>query len=111
MATQTPKYSLNKPTVGGDTDVWGGMVNDNADIIDSEMAKALKSDGSGTEANGTPILRLGGFVFSLDGAAPALPADPETRTLIVTVNGVVVFRISPETAGVGALDFVATDPV
>jgi len=111
MATQTPKYSLNKPTVGGDTDVWGGMVNDNMDIVDTEMQKAFNKDGSGQEANEAPVLHLGGFVFALDGAAPALPADPETRTLTVTVNGVVVFRISPETAGVGALDFVATDPV
>ena len=111
MAVQTPKYSLNKPDVGGDTDVWGGMLNDNADIIDAELGKALKRDGSGSEANDTPILKLGGFVFSLDGPAPALPSDPETRTLIVTVNGVIVLRIDSGTAGVGALDFTATDPV
>jgi hypothetical protein len=111
MATQTPNYNLDKPLVGGDTDVWGGMLNDNSDIIDTEMAKAFKTDGDGLEPNASPILRLGGFVFSLDGTPPALPADPETRTLIITVNSTVVFRISPDTAGVGALDFVATDPV
>jgi hypothetical protein len=111
LATQTPNYGLDKPEVGGDTDLWGGMLNTNSDIIDTEMKKAFKTDGSGLDNNASPSLQLGGFAFSLDGAPPALPNDPETRTLIVTVNGVVVFRISPTTAGVGALDFTATDPV
>lgn len=111
MATLTPNYNLEKPDVGGDTDVWGGMINNNSDTIDAELKKALKTDGSGQEANESPILQLGGFVFSLDGAPPAAPEDPETRTLIVTVNSVVVFRIDPDTAGVGALDFTAVDPV
>ena len=111
MATQAPNYSLDKPDVGGDTDVWGGMLNSNSDTIDAEMAKSFNKDASGQEANQSPVLQLGGFVFSLDGTPPVDPADPETRTMIVTVNGVVVFRISPETAGVGALDFTATDPV
>lgn len=111
MSTQTPNYNLEKPTVGGDTDVWGGMLNGNADIIDASMALAFNKDASGQEANEAPILRLGGFVFSLDGAAPALPADPETRDLICTVNGVVVFRLSPTTGGLTVLDITADDPV
>ena len=111
MSTQTPNYNLEKPDVGGDTDVWGGMLNNNADTIDSEMVKAFNKDGSGQEANEAPVLHLGGFVFSLDGAAPALPADPETRTLVITVNGVIVFRLDPEAAGLRVLDIVADDPV
>ena len=111
MATLTPNYSLERPDVGGDTDVWGAMLNSNWDIIDTEMKKAFKTDGAGLEANESPVLRLGGFVFSLAGTPPALPADPETRTLIITANGVVVFRLSPDTAGLGALDFTASDPV
>ena len=111
MSTLTPNYSLEKPDVGGDTDVWGTMQNNAFDIIDAEMAKALKNDGSGLEANASPILQLGGFVFSLDGTPPALPADPETRTLVITVNGVIVFRLDPEAAGLRVLDIVADDPV
>ena len=111
MSTQTTNYALDKPAVGGDTDVWGGMLNDNADIIDGEMKKALKNDGSGLEDNDSPILQLGGFVFSLSGTPPTSPGDPETRTLIITVNSVVVFRLDPDTAGLTVLDVTADDPV
>ena len=108
--TQTPNYDLIQPEVGGSTDTWGGSLNDNMDTIDREMFKALKNDAS-EEANSSNQLRLGGFVFSLDGTAPALPADPETRSLIITCNGVVVFRLDPEAAGLTALDIIANDPV
>jgi hypothetical protein len=111
LATQTPNYGLDKPEVGGDTDLWGGMLNTNSDIIDSEMKKAFKTDGSGLANNATPQLQLGGFSFVLSGPPPALPADPETRALLITVNGVVVFRIDPNVGGVSALDFTASDPV
>ncbi len=108
--TQTPNYNLVQPEVGGSTDTWGGSLNNNFLIIDTEMAKALKNDGSG-EANAAPQLRLGGFVFSLDGAAPANPADPETRSLIISCNGVVVMRLGPDAEGLTALDVTANDPV
>ena len=70
--TQTPNYNLVQPEVGGSTDTWGTSLNDNANIIDAEMFKALKNDAS-EDANAAPQLRLGGFVFSLDGTAPANP--------------------------------------
>jgi hypothetical protein len=35
MATQTPNIGLDKPTVGGDIDLWGPMLNSNADKLDS----------------------------------------------------------------------------
>ena len=119
MSIQTPNYNLEKPDVGGDTDTWGGLLNGNADIIDAEMKKAVKNDGS-EEANESPVLRLGGFVFSLSGPPPADPADPETRDLIIGVNGLVVFRLSPEVDthtpgdpanGLRVLDITADDPV
>lgn len=34
MATQTTNLLLNKPTVGADSDIWGGLLNDNADILE-----------------------------------------------------------------------------
>ena len=111
MSTVTPNFSFEKPDVGGDTDVWGGMLNGNWDIVDAELVKSFNKDASGQEDNEAPVLRLGGFLFALSGAAPALPGDPETRTLIITVNGVVVFRLDPDTAGLRVLDIVADDPV
>lgn len=37
MAT-TPTYSLNKPTVGGNANTWGGLLNDNFDAIDTAIS-------------------------------------------------------------------------
>lgn len=37
MATTTPNLSLSKPDVGGDDDVWGGLLNGNSDILDDEV--------------------------------------------------------------------------
>lgn len=34
MPTNTTTYSLQKPTVGGDEDAWGGYINSNLDTID-----------------------------------------------------------------------------
>lgn len=34
MPTTTTTYALSKPTVGGDTDVWGTLLNANMDTID-----------------------------------------------------------------------------
>ena len=35
MATQTPNYSFQKPTVSGDSGVWGGYLNDNFTSLDN----------------------------------------------------------------------------
>ena len=37
MPTNTPNINLSKPDVGGDDDVWGGFLNSNSDILDSEI--------------------------------------------------------------------------
>ena len=37
MVDTTPNLSLNKPTVGGDDDVWGGQTNANWDVLDTEV--------------------------------------------------------------------------
>jgi hypothetical protein len=33
----TPNLGLNKPTVGGDDNVWGGLLNDNSDVLDTTI--------------------------------------------------------------------------
>lgn len=38
MATTT-NYGITKPTVGGDTGLWGGYWNSNADLLDAELAR------------------------------------------------------------------------
>ena len=41
MPTTTTTYALQKPTVGGDSDVWGGLINDNADKLDDILDGTL----------------------------------------------------------------------
>jgi hypothetical protein len=35
--TTTPNYALNKPTPGADDDLWGTHLNQNADILDTQL--------------------------------------------------------------------------
>ena len=37
MVTTTTTYSLKKPTVGQDEDLWGGYLNDSMDLIDDVL--------------------------------------------------------------------------
>lgn len=41
MPTTTTTYSFQKPVVGGDSDTWGGFLNDNADKIDDILDGTL----------------------------------------------------------------------
>lgn len=41
MPTGTTTYGFQKPTVGGDTDVWGGFVNDMMDKVDDILDGTL----------------------------------------------------------------------
>jgi hypothetical protein len=53
MATNTPTYSFLKPTVGGDTSVWGGYLNTNFDDIDGLLDGT--SPVTGIDINGGSI--------------------------------------------------------
>jgi microcystin-dependent protein len=44
MATTT-NFSLNKPTVGGDENTWGGLTNDNWDDVDNLLRIAMPAGG------------------------------------------------------------------
>lgn len=50
MPTTTSNLALYKPTVGGDTDAWGGYLNSNADVLDGlfDAGPILKSSKGGT---------------------------------------------------------------
>lgn len=50
--TYTTNYNLTKPEVGGDTNQWGGHLNDNMDGIDTQMkANATAAAAAQTTAN------------------------------------------------------------
>lgn len=62
MPTNTTHYAFQKPTVGGDSDVWGGYINDALDEIDALLG--------GTQA----VKAIRDTVYALSGTTPALSA-------------------------------------
>lgn len=58
MPTNTTTYSLQKPTVGGDEDAWGGYINSNLDTIDDLLDGTTPVTGidiNSGSIDGTPI--------------------------------------------------------
>jgi len=45
MATPTPSYGFNLPTVGGDTNIWGGLLNSNWSLMDDLLDGTTPVDG------------------------------------------------------------------
>ena len=89
MATTTPNYSFKKPTVSGDSGVWGGYLNDNWTSTDSLLGGGTAITGidinSGT-IDGTPV----GLTTASTGAFTTLGAS-STFTLgatAITATGV-----------------------
>lgn len=41
MPTFTPNFNFAKPTISGDVDTWGGLLNGNFDTIDTQLQTAL----------------------------------------------------------------------
>lgn len=58
MATYTPNLNLGLPTVGGDPDVWGAILNTNSLIID---AASVGWGGGGGPSLGAPTGLVSGF--------------------------------------------------
>src|SRR5437879_11873015 len=72
----TTVYGINKPTVAGDSGVWGGFLNTGMDTIDNEITRSRIPFVSPTyNVGGTTTLDLnqttGGrvFVFTVSGAS------------------------------------------
>jgi len=89
MATTTPNYSFKKPTVSGDSGVWGGYLNENWTSTDSLLGGGTAITGididSGT-IDGTPV----GLTTASTGAFTTLGAS-STFTLgatAITATGV-----------------------
>lgn len=74
MAVNTTTYSFLKPTVGGDTNVWGGFLNSNWDNVDDLLDGTTPVSGidiNGGSIDGTPI----GAAAASTGAFTALSAS------------------------------------
>lgn len=68
MVTNTPNYSLKKPTVGGDDNAWGTHLNSNADTLDS-LLKSFDNRIASIEAKYK--IPVGGLYFSLTDNNPS----------------------------------------
>ena len=72
MPTNTTTYSLQKPTVGGDEDAWGGYINSNLDAIDDLL------DGT------TPVTGIDINSGAIDGTA--IGANSASTGAFTTLN-------------------------
>ena len=69
MATTTT-YGLNKPTVGGDENTWGGLTNDNWDDVDDLLdgtTPITPNLGAGWEVGGVAVTATAAELNILDG--------------------------------------------
>jgi len=69
MATTTT-YGLNKPTVGGDENTWGGLTNDNWDDVDDLLdgtTPITPNLGAGWEVGGVAVTASAAELNLLDG--------------------------------------------
>ena len=78
MATQTPNYSFQKPTVSGDSGVWGGYLNDNFTSLDNLL-------GGNTAITGIDINS-----GSIDGTAIGANAASTGAFTTVTVDNITI---------------------
>jgi microcystin-dependent protein len=83
MATTTT-YGLNKPTVGGDENTWGGLTNDNWDDVDDLLdgTTAITPNlGAGWEVDGVAVTATAAELNILDGVTAS-------TTEINTLDGI-----------------------
>tara|TARA_R110000868_G_scaffold4418_3_gene27720 strand:- start:1146 stop:2225 length:1080 start_codon:yes stop_codon:yes gene_type:complete len=86
MAVNTTTYSFLKPVVGGDVNLWGGYLNDNADKLDDLFdgtATVTGIDINGGSIDGTPI----GATVRAAGAFSVLSATGLSTLAAVTASG------------------------
>ena len=79
MATTTPNYSFQKPTVSGDSGVWGGYLNANWASIDSLL-------GGNTSITGIDINS-----GSIDGTAIGAAAASTAAFTTLSASGTITF--------------------
>ncbi|HWB48358.1 MAG TPA: hypothetical protein VG651_04550 [Stellaceae bacterium] len=62
--TTTPAKGLTQPTVGGDNNTWGNLLNANMSVVDSALGGTLSLTISGNTALTTPQVQNAGYVLS-----------------------------------------------
>lgn len=60
MPAYTTNLNLKKPTVGGDTNAWGGYLNDNANTLDALFNDAGNGTSVGLQVGSGKTLTVGG---------------------------------------------------
>ena len=94
MATTTT-YSLEKPTVGGDENTWGGALNDNADkiddLLDGTIAIKPNLDEGLWEVGGVAVTATAAELNILDGVTASTAelnyTDGVTSNIQTQLNG------------------------
>jgi hypothetical protein len=89
MPTTTPRLGLTKPVVGAEDDIWGPMLNGNADTLDTVTAKdsdltAHKSDKANphvvTAAQVGALTPAAAATIYAPIASPVFTGDPQAPT-------------------------------
>ena len=95
----TPVYNLEKPTVGASTSTWGGILNDDLDLLDGILdniqtqvtGKAALAGATLTGATLTgPTL---GSVITITGGTQSWTVTAGAENLTFAYNGVNVMRV------------------
>lgn len=84
MSTATTNLALQKPTVGGDANVWGTLLNGNADILDAALGAFGSTAGTAT-AKGIVT-----FESQQKGKLYASVVNPGTGTISLVQRGLVL---------------------
>jgi hypothetical protein len=99
--TTTPNFGLNKPTVGGDRNVWGGKLNANADLIDRHLYQpddvaALLADTQYTYTAGSAwTVTAGQYIrTAAEGFNYEVAASGATDHHVTTAGGVKLYQRS-----------------
>lgn len=80
--TYTTNYNLTKPEVGGDTNQWGGHLNDDLDVIDTQI-KSRQTEAAAAQST----------------ANAALPKAGGTMTGPITLSGAPTVALHAATKG------------
>ena len=94
MATTTT-YSLEKPTVGGDENTWGGALNDNADkiddLLDGTLAIKPNLDEGLWEVGGVAVTATAAELNILDGVTASTADINTASTHYVPSGGIIMW--------------------
>lgn len=58
--TYTTNYNMTKPEVGGDTNQWGGHINDNLDVVDGQMKTNATAAAAAQSTANAALPKAGG---------------------------------------------------